>query len=133
MKYFILLFVIVQICLVYGQDEPAIVKISRNQERNLGDSTEFKCKVENADNYPVVWLKDRGNKKPQELSNGGSLTIEEDRYNLKFDKAMSSYNFKIDDLQQRDAGVYRCEIQLSASNVVSAEVVLKLSTDGSAS
>lgn len=133
MKYLILLFVIVQIGYIYGQDEPTIVKISKSQERNLGDSTEFKCKVANTEEYPVVWLKDRGSKKsPQILTMDTKLIATDDRYNLKFDKAMSSYNLKIDDLQQRDAGIYRCEIQLSESNVLSAEVALNLSTDGSA-
>lgn len=122
---------IVEICAVYGQDGPTI-KVSRNQERNLGDSTELKCQVANAEDYPVVWLKDRGNKKPQQLSMGSSLTTQDDRINLQVDRATSSYNLKIDDLQQRDIGLYRCEIQLSASNVVSAEVTVSLSPDGSA-
>lgn len=131
MKYFIVIFVIAEIFAVYGQNGPT-VKVSRNQERNLGDSTELKCRVANAEDYPVVWFKDRGNKKPQQLSMGPSLTTQDDRINLQFDKATSSYNLKIDDLQQKDIGLYRCEIQLSASNVVSAEVVLSLSPDGSA-
>lgn len=131
MKYFLLIFVVVQFFSVYSQDEPTIIRVSRNQRRNLGDSTELKCKVANTDDYPVVWVKDRGSKKsPQQLSMGTSVTIPDDRYTLNLDRAANSYNFKIDDLQQKDAGLYRCEIQLSDSNVVSAEVVLNLSTDG---
>lgn len=131
MKYFILIFVIVQAILVNCQDEPNIVRVSRNQDRNIGDTTELKCKVSNTQDYPVVWLRDRGNKKsPQQLSKGFQLTVEDDRYSIKFDKATSSYNFKIDDLRRTDAGLYRCEIQLSETEAVSAEVVLKLSSDG---
>lgn len=118
---------IVQLCLVYGQDEPTIVKISRNQEVNIGDSAEFTCKVANAQNYPVVWLKDRGSKKsPKQLSMGAALTIEDDRYTLKFDRTKSTYNLKIDDIRKMDTGVYRCEIQLSDTNAASAEVGLSL-------
>lgn len=68
MKYLILIFVIVQVFSAYAQNEPEIIKISSNQERNVGDSTELKCRVANTGDYPVVWLKDRGNKKPQQLT-----------------------------------------------------------------
>lgn len=133
MKYLILLFVTVQILSIYAQDEPAILKISRNHERNIGDSTELKCKVENVDDYPVVWVKDRGTKKsPLYLSMGSQLITQDDRISLKFDKATSSYNLKIDDIRQSDASLYRCEIQLSDADKVSAEVVLKISSEGSA-
>lgn len=63
---------------------------------------------------------------------GPSLVSQDDRHTLKFDKAASSFNLKIDDLQRKDAGLYRCEIQLSAQDIVSAEVVLNLTADGSA-
>lgn len=133
MKFLLLIFVIVQMFRVYAQEEPTILKVSRTQERNIGDSTELKCTVANADDYPIVWLKDRGSKKsPQQLSKGPSITVEDDRYSLIFDKATSSYNLKIDDLQRRDAGLYKCEIQLSDTDIVSADIVLKLSSDGSA-
>lgn len=122
---------IVQVFLANCQNEPTIVRVSRNQDRNVGDSTELKCKVAHTQDYPVVWLKDNGSKKaPQQLSSGFQLSVEDDRYSIKFDRATSSYNFKIDDLRRTDAGLYRCEIQLSDSDVLSAEVVLKLSTDG---
>lgn len=123
---------IVQVVLSNAQtNEPSIVRVSRNQDRNVGDSTELTCKVANTQDYPVVWLKDRGSKKdPQQLSSGFQLTVEDDRYSIKFDRATSSYNFKIDDLQRKDAGLYRCEIQLSDAEVLSAEVVLKLRVDG---
>lgn len=126
MKYLIVIFVIVQVFSVYGVDEPAIVKVSGNQERNLGDSTELKCKVNAAAlDYPVVWLKDNGDKKaPKQLTKGPLLVSNDDRYTLAFDRKQSSYNFKIDDLRQKDLGLYRCEIQISASDVVSAEVVV---------
>lgn len=117
---------------VNGQDLPTI-KVSRNQLRNLGDSTELKCKVENADDNQVIWLKDRGsNKSPQHLSMGQSLVAQDDRFSLKFDRKTSAYIFKIDDLQKKDAGLYKCLIQLSDTNEVSAEVVLDLSGDGAA-
>ncbi|XP_037037276.1 lachesin-like [Bradysia coprophila] len=133
MKYLISLFVIVQICLIHGQDEPTIVKISRNQEKNLGDSIELKCQVANTDDYPVMWLKDRGSKRsPQIISTDTTLAVQEDRYNLNVDKGKTTFSLRIDDLQKRDAGLYRCEIQLSDSNVISAEVTVKLSSDGSA-
>lgn len=133
MKYLISVFIIAQICLIYGQDEPTIVKITPNQEKNLGDSIVLKCQVANTDDYPVVWLKDRGSKRnPQILSTDTTLAVQEDRYNLSVDKAKTSYNLRIDDLQKRDIGLYRCEIQLSESSVISAEVTVKLSTDGSA-
>lgn len=133
MKYLICVLVIVQMCLVYGQDEPTIVKISGNQEKNLGDSVELKCRVADADDYPVVWLKDRGSKRtPQKLSENVKLITQDDRFGLSFNKPTSSYNIKIDDIQPKDVGTYRCEIQLSESNVVSAEVALSISPDGSA-
>lgn len=133
MKYIILIFVIVQVLSACAQDDPAILKISRNQERNIGDSTELKCKVANSDDYPVVWLKDRGSKKSaQYLSMGSQLITQDDRFTLKYDKATSSYNLKIDDIRQSDVGLYKCEIQLSDTDKVSAEVFLKLSSDGSA-
>lgn len=94
---------------------------------------ELKCQVANTDDYPVVWLKDRGSKRtPLVLSTDTSLAATDDRYNLSIDKGKTSYNLRIDDLQRRDAGLFRCEIQLSESNAVSAEVTLKLSADGSA-
>lgn len=132
MKYLIYIFVIVQVCLVYGQDGPEIVKISRAQEVNIGDSAEFTCRVANVEKYPVVWLKDGGSKKlPKQLSIGAELTVEDDRYTLKFDRTKGTYHLKIDDVRQKDTGLYRCEIQISATKVVSAEVALNLIVDAS--
>ncbi|KAG4076415.1 hypothetical protein HA402_005858 [Bradysia odoriphaga] len=100
-------------------------------EKNLGDSVELKCQVANTDGLPVVWLKDRGSKRsPQIISTDSTLVVQEDRYNLNVDKGKATFGLRIDDLQRRDAGLYRCEIQLSDSNVISAEVTVKLSSDG---
>jgi neuronal growth regulator 1 len=60
------------------------------------------------------------------ISTGSSLILHESRYSLRYDTASSTYTLQIKDIQETDAGFYHCQVLISPSNRVSAEVELQV-------
>ncbi|KYN44018.1 Lachesin [Trachymyrmex septentrionalis] len=113
---------------VAAQRSPTISYTSQEQIKDIGETVELVCSVQYAQDYPVLWIKfnkDSANEQVA-LSTGTALIIRDSRFALKHDIASSSYTLQIKDIQETDAGRYQCRIQISVSNLVSAEVELSV-------
>ncbi|KAH0998672.1 hypothetical protein HUJ05_006841 [Dendroctonus ponderosae] len=60
------------------------------------------------------------------ISTGSSLILHDSRFSLRYDPASSTYVLQIKDMQETDAGTYACQILISPSNRVSAEVQVQV-------
>ncbi|XP_017463667.1 PREDICTED: lachesin-like, partial [Rhagoletis zephyria] len=93
---------------------PSISFISKDKVVNIGDQLELKCQVQDAGNYPVQWSK-LGS--PQvTLSTSQTIVTPSTRHHIRYDDRDSTYTLLIDKVQEIDAGTYRCEISIGASN-----------------
>ncbi|CAK9798240.1 LAC [Anthophora plagiata] len=124
--YTLLAFVFLQA--VKGQRTPTISYISQEQIKDIGQTVEFHCSVQYAQDFPVVWTKINkvvaNDQLP--LSHGSSLIIRDTRFALRYDDALSTFVLQIKDIQETDAGFYQCKIVISLNNYVSANVELQV-------
>ncbi|CAH1958152.1 unnamed protein product [Acanthoscelides obtectus] len=60
------------------------------------------------------------------ISTGSSLILHDSRFSLRHDPLSSTYLLQIKDIQETDAGIYSCQILISTSNKVAAEVELQV-------
>lgn len=125
-KYFIQILVLASIA--YGQRTPTISHITQQQIRDIGGQVDLDCSVHYANDYPVLWLK-HDRLRSQEilpLSSNSGLIIRDSRFSLRFDAASATYTLSIKDIQETDAGWYQCQVLLSVSNKITAEVELQV-------
>ncbi|KAF7280562.1 septate junction protein lachesin [Rhynchophorus ferrugineus] len=114
---------------VVCQRSPTISYISQTQIKDIGGTVDLSCSVQYTSKYPVIWMKvDKGgNSLP--LSTGSSLIIPDSRFALRYDPTSSTYLLQIKDIQETDAGTYSCQIIISPSSIVSAEVEVQVRRD----
>ncbi|KAI5738938.1 lachesin [Diaphorina citri] len=114
------------ISLASSQRTPTISYISQEQIKDIAQTADLKCSVQYADDYPVIWMKMDTAKKmePLPISMSGSLIIHDSRFQLTTDPETSTYILSIKEIQETDAGIYKCEVIISLNNKVSAEVEL---------
>ncbi|XP_026322552.1 lachesin-like [Hyposmocoma kahamanoa] len=112
----------------HAQQTPTISYINQEQTPVIGGQVDLICAVRDAQDYPVLWVKyDRTNEtEPQPLSSSSSLIIKDPRFSLKFDAASGTSELSIKDIQETDAGLYQCRVQMSVSNKVTADVELRV-------
>lgn len=114
------------VCL--AQRTPSISHITQEQIKDIGGTVELECSVQYAKEYTVLWTKtmhDRGTDTVF-LSTGSSLVIKDSRFALRYDPASSTYTLQIKDIQETDAGFYSCQVVLSVTNKISADVELSV-------
>lgn len=111
---------------VFSQRTPTISYISQEQIKDIAQTVDLKCSVQYSDEYPVIWMKMDTSKKmePLPISMSGSLIVRDSRFQLSVDPETSTYMLTIREIQETDAGYYRCEVIISLNNKVSAEVEL---------
>lgn len=121
-----LLFLLTILPLVcFGQRTPSISHITQEQIKDIGGTVELECSVQYAKEYTVFWAKaSSGDLGSVFISTGSSLVIKDSRFALRYDEASSTYTLQIKDIQETDAGIYQCQIYLSMSNKISANVEL---------
>ncbi|XP_019757020.1 lachesin [Dendroctonus ponderosae] len=125
LKVAILFVVVICINNAKGQRSPTISFISQTQIKDIGGTVELSCSVQYTQDYSVVWMKlDTGSSLP--ISTGSSLILHDSRFSLRYDPASSTYVLQIKDMQETDAGTYACQILISPSNRVSAEVQVQV-------
>lgn len=82
----------------------------------------FDCTVLNRTDQIVEWIKWGGmDSAPQYLSIGNRLTMKDSRFEL-YDLNGETYSILIDDVQESDAGIYKCRIE----NLIEAMVRLTI-------
>ncbi|XP_023024885.1 lachesin [Leptinotarsa decemlineata] len=122
------LFFIGFINIALAQRSPTISYITQTQIKDIGGTVELSCSVQYTADYSVIWMKVDKNQNSYSLpiSTGSSLILHDSRFSLRYDPSSSTYVLQIKDIQETDAGYYQCQILISPSNRVSAEVELQV-------
>nr|XP_027195088.1 lachesin-like [Dermatophagoides pteronyssinus] len=121
---FIIIIIMIIIQLINGQQNPTISFITKERVTSIGDTLDLSCSVQYAKNYPVIWAKiDQFNpNKILFISKGASLSVPDHRYSIRHDDASSTYTLQISKIQEIDAGIYQCQVVISPSSRVTANV-----------
>ncbi|XP_068621872.1 lachesin [Battus philenor] len=111
-----------------GLRTPTISHITQEQIRDIGGQVDLDCSVHYAQDYPVLWMKYDRQKTTEALplSSNSGLIIRDSRFSMRFDAASATYTLSIKDIQETDAGWYQCQVLLSVSNKITAEVELQV-------
>ncbi|CAH0549583.1 unnamed protein product [Brassicogethes aeneus] len=125
------LFVLFVLCLIekcYSQRSPTISYISQMQIKDIGGTVELSCSVQYTADYSVIWMKVNKDQSGYSLpiSTGSSLILHDSRFSLRYDPSSSTFLLQIKDIQETDSGYYQCQILISPSNRVTAEVELQV-------
>jgi len=116
------LFIVVAV----SQRSPTISHISQVEIKDIGGVVDLQCSVQYAEDYPVLWVKVSETDSGLPISSGSSLIVKDSRFALRHDAASSTYTLQIKDIQETDAGTYRCQVILSVNNRISADVELQV-------
>lgn len=112
---------------VMAQRTPSISYITQEQIKDIGGTVEMECSVQYAKEYSVHWIKTgRDRSDVVFLSTGSALVLKDSRFALRFDPSSSSYILQIKDIQETDAGIYQCQVVLSVTNKITADVELQV-------
>ncbi|CAH1107902.1 unnamed protein product [Psylliodes chrysocephalus] len=113
---------------IYAQRSPTISYITQTQIKDIGGTVELLCSVQYTQDYSVIWMKvERGQTAYSlPISTGSSLILHDSRFSLRHDPSSSTFLLQIKDIQETDAGFYQCQILISPSNRVTAEVELQV-------
>ncbi|XP_045770537.1 lachesin [Maniola jurtina] len=114
--------------LANGQRTPTISHITQEQIRDIGGQVDLDCSVHYAQDYPVLWVKYDRLKTTESLplSTNSGLIVRDSRFSLRYDDASATYTLSIKDIQETDAGWYQCQVLISISNRITAEVELQV-------
>lgn len=107
---------------------PTISHITQEQIRDIGSQVDLECSVHYAQDFPVIWVKYDRYKTIESipLSSNAGLIIKDSRFSLRYDVATSTYTLSIKDIQENDAGWYQCQVLMSISNKITAEVEVQV-------
>lgn len=109
----------------FGQRTPSISHITQEQIKDIGGTVELECSVQYAKDYTVLWVKSIQERTDSVfLSTGSSLIVKDSRFALRHDPSSSTYLLQIKDIQETDAGIYQCQVILSVTNKITADVIL---------
>ncbi|XP_053622060.1 lachesin isoform X1 [Plodia interpunctella] len=116
------------VSIAYGQRTPTISHITQEQIRDIGGQVDLDCSVHYANEYPVIWVKyDRlRTTESIPLSTNAGLILRDSRFSLRYDDATATYTLSIKDIQENDAGWYQCQVLISLTNKITAEVELQV-------
>lgn len=109
-----------------AQRTPSIAYITPKQIKNIGGTVDLVCAALYAREYTVLWTKVNEKSDLTFLSSGSSLIIRDSRFSLRHDIGSSTYTLQIKDIQETDAGIYRCELTFSVINKITADVMLSV-------
>lgn len=135
--------------IAYSQRTPMISHITQKRITDIGGTTELTCTVLYGSDFNILWIKvdKERSTDPVTFSSGSTLIIRDSRLSLRYDRDSNSYSlhvrhfkrailidrifftrnnlyFQISDIQETDAGFYRCDVILGRSNKLSAETEL---------
>ncbi|XP_022161313.1 lachesin-like [Myzus persicae] len=122
--YGVLFFLCIQ--LAYSQRSPMISHITQKLVKEIGDTAEMACTTLYAQDFNVLWVKADNEKltEPIIFSSGGSLIVSDPRLSLRRDMDYNRYILRINDIQETDASLYRCDVVLEINKKISASVEL---------
>lgn len=114
--------------IVTSQRFPTISYISQEKVIDIGGSIELECSVQYVRDFPVLWIK-VDNVDPSRtipLSTGSNLIVKDSRFSLRYDQASSTYTLQIKDIQENDQGKYQCQVLLTVTEKISADVAVSV-------
>lgn len=97
---------------------PTITFISKDQIVNIGDDLELKCNFVDSEGYSIGWTRidlNSSSHRVTTIARGTSLDVPSDRFHANFDTRQSQYILRIDQVNENDAGIYRCQIAQGTS------------------
>lgn len=114
---------------VEGQQNPTISFISKEKVVEIGDTLKLSCTVQFSNDYSIHWIKINGENQDNNLfiSRGSTVNIPNSRYSVTVDHAFSpyssssTYELRIDKIQEVDSGRYSCQIITGSASKVTAE------------
>ncbi|XP_053677419.1 lachesin [Anopheles nili] len=110
-----------------GQRTPTISYITQEQIKDIGGTVELACSVQYGSEYSVHWVKTTNDRSDVVfLSTGSSLVLKDSRFSLRYDLSSTTYTLQVKDIQETDAGIYQCQVVLSVTNKITAEVTLNV-------
>ncbi|OQV13351.1 Lachesin [Hypsibius exemplaris] len=107
---------------VSGQQNPTITFITKELVADIGGTVELKCSVQFVKDFPVMWIR----LPDTPLSFRGSRIVPDNRYSVRYDESSMTFLLQIQDLQESDEGKYQCQVQVTSTNKVTAEVELAI-------
>ncbi|XP_065226739.1 lachesin-like [Planococcus citri] len=124
----LLLFSLLSVSILNCQRVPIIVDITPDQIKDIGGTVELSCSALYSQGYGVLWkkLEREGSQESILLSSDTTPIIRDSRFSLRYDSASTTYTLQIKDIQDSDAGVYKCQILISQNHQVSREVRLQV-------
>ncbi|XP_043289049.1 lachesin [Venturia canescens] len=123
MKSFGVVFVVALLQTVTAQRTPTISHISQEQIKDIGGVVDLHCSVQYGQEFPVLWIKGVGSDQVP-ISTQTTLILRDSRFSLRYDTTSSTYTLQIKDIQETDAGYYQCQIVITSTNKISAQVEL---------
>lgn len=96
---------------------------------DLGKSTSLVCKVENGNDYPIIWMKNIGeNSTP--LSTGKNLILDNPRFDLSYETVNNEIviTLRIDNIVEEDDAVYLCQVKVGINDMITKRVKLNVKT-----
>lgn len=120
--FYLILLLLQLSCL--AQQTALISYITQNQIKYIGENVELECSVRNVEENPVMWIKILDLQSTIFISTGDSVVINDTRFAIRYDEASTTYTLQIKDFQETDAGTYQCQVYLSTSKKISADVEL---------
>ena len=113
---------------VYTQRTPIIARITEDLIKDIGGTAEISCSVLYSQSYTVLWekLESERSTDPILLSSDTTPHIRDSRFSLRYDTASTTYTIQIKDIQESDAGIYKCVILLSQNNYISSQLRLQV-------
>ena len=94
-----------------------------------GKTTSLVCKVENGNDYPIIWMKKIGeNISP--LSTGKNLILDDPRFNLSYESVNDEaiISIQIDKIEEQDDAVYLCQVKVGINDMITRKVTLHVKT-----
>ena len=125
---FLFILILLSVHISNCQREPLIVAITPDQIKDIGGTVELSCSVLYSQHYTVLWkkLEREGSQESILISSDTTPIIRDSRFSLRYDSASTTYTLQIKDIQDSDAGVYKCQILISQNSQVSREVRLQV-------
>ncbi|RWS01936.1 lachesin-like isoform X2 [Dinothrombium tinctorium] len=122
----LLIYAYLTLYVVEAQQNPSISYISPDKVVRIGDTVDMQCSVQYPANYPVIWTKiNRDNSFENFLiSRDSSLSIYDNRYSIRHDEASSTYTLQLSKIQETDEGIYQCQVLISSTSRVTANLHL---------
>uniref|UniRef100_A0A2S2NVN3 Lachesin n=1 Tax=Schizaphis graminum TaxID=13262 RepID=A0A2S2NVN3_SCHGA len=122
MKFIYGVLLLLCINLAYSQRTPAIAHITQKLVKDIGETAEMACTALYSKDFNVLWVKVNRESLAEStaLSSGNNLIVNDPRLSLKQDMNSNRYILQINDIQETDASVYRCDVVIGMNNKISA-------------